>query len=409
MEFYRFAAGAILTADFISCEYMSEEECRDIVKIVFVSNFLNHHQLPLCMAFFHMEGIDFWFIATEPVPQERLSLGYGDMNSEYAFVLRTYLDSREKEQAFQKIKETDVLLMGMRTKDYISKKDMEKKLIFLYSERIFRDVQISLGFFLNILRAVKNHTLNRSRNIYVLCTGAYVASDFQKVMAYRGRMYRWGYFPEVPKRDSEEVFRQKMPECVRILWAGRFLALKQPQQAIETAKELRKRGHNFHLDMIGAGEMKDEMKEQVCREDLEKYVSICKPAPFYEMRQYMDRSHIFLFTSNREEGWGAVLNEAMASRCAVVANRQIGSVPFLIQDGQNGLIYDGTAKDLLDKTEYLIINREKQREFGEQAYHTITTYWNADVAASHLVQLSTDLLSGKRNKKDMKGPCSYIG
>ena len=49
----------------------------------------------------------------------------------------------------------------------------------------------------------------------------------------------------------------------------------------------------------------------------------------------MEKSEIFLFTSDKGEGWGAVLNESMNSACAVVASHAIGSVPFLLKDGEN--------------------------------------------------------------------------
>ena len=48
----------------------------------------------------------------------------------------------------------------------------------------------------------------------------------------------------------------------------------------------------------------------------------------------MEKSHIHLFTSNHLEGWGAVVNEAMNSGCAVVANREAGAVPYLIEHGK---------------------------------------------------------------------------
>ena len=41
-----------------------------------------------------------------------------------------------------------------------------------------------------------------------------------------------------------------------------------------------------------------------------------KPA---DVRKEMERADIFLFTSDYKEGWGAVLNEAMNARCAIVA------------------------------------------------------------------------------------------
>lgn len=47
-----------------------------------------------------------------------------------------------------------------------------------------------------------------------------------------------------------------------------------------------------------------------------------------EVRSYMEKADIYLFTSDFNEGWGAVLNESMNSGCAVVASHAIGSVPF---------------------------------------------------------------------------------
>lgn len=45
----------------------------------------------------------------------------------------------------------------------------------------------------------------------------------------------------------------------------------------------------------------------------------------------MRESHIFIFTSDRGEGWGVVLSEAMANGCTVVASNKIGAAPFLVK------------------------------------------------------------------------------
>ena len=70
------------------------------------------------------------------------------------------------------------------------------------------------------------------------------------------------------------------------------------------------------------------------------------------------RNHdIFIFTSDRQEGWGAVLNEAMDSGSTVVASDAIGSSPFLIKDGQNGFLFKSeNHKSLYQKVAYLIDN-----------------------------------------------------
>lgn len=105
------------------------------MKIVFVSNFLNHHQLPLCKAFAGMTHVEFHFIAAEPVPEMRLKLGYRDMNSEFDFVIRTYDSEEEKQTAYRMIQEADVMICGEDPGKYVKNK---KQLVFWFSERILR-------------------------------------------------------------------------------------------------------------------------------------------------------------------------------------------------------------------------------------------------------------------------------
>lgn len=390
-------------------EYCRREVGSPGMRIVFISNYLNHHQLPLCNAFLNMQEIEFKFIAVEPVSQERLTFGYSDLDSKYDFVLKTYLSMEEREKAIQRMRDADILISGVYLPEYLDKKDIQEKLVFLYTERMFKKIQFNLEFIMNVLRAIKNHTLNKSKNTYILCAGAYVACEFKRLGAYKGKMYKWGYFPEIPIRNKTEALKLKDSETIQLLWVGRYLDWKRPQQAIEVAKTLKKKGYRFQLKMIGNGELEEEIKRIIYAEELEAYVSVLGAMPVHDVRKYMDKADIFLFTSNREEGWGAVLNEAMGSRCAVVTNLWIGATPFLIRHEGNGLIYDGTVEDMIKKTEFLMDNREKRIEFGEQAYHMVYKYWNGEVAARNFVKLSQQLLSGKRVVRDLEGPCAYIG
>ena len=50
------------------------------MKIVYCSNFMNHHQLPLANAF-QKQGNEYTFIADTSVPRERITLGYQNMNT----------------------------------------------------------------------------------------------------------------------------------------------------------------------------------------------------------------------------------------------------------------------------------------------------------------------------------------
>ena len=98
----------------------------------------------------------------------------------------------------------------------------------------------------------------------------------------------------------------------------------------------------------------------------------------------------------------------MNSGCAVVASHAIGSVPYLIEDGKNGLIYkNGDLDDLYNKVKYLLDNAEKSEEIGKNAYETLKTTWNGEVAAERFVNFATKLLNGENIENLFKnGPCN---
>ena len=107
-----------------------------------------------------------------------------------------------------------------------------------------------------------------------------------------------------------------------------------------------------------------------------------------EVRAAMEKSEIYLVTSDRKEGWGAVVNEAMNSGCAVVADHMIGAAPWLIRQGENGRMYrDGEEQELFRTVERLLRDPGECRRLGENAQQTIAGEWNARTAAERLIEL----------------------
>ena len=115
-----------------------------------------------------------------------------------------------------------------------------------------------------------------------------------------------------------------------------------------------------------------------------------------------------LHTANRREGWGVVLNEAMNSGCAVVASHIVGAVPYLINDGDNGLVFkDGDVDDLYKKIKSLLDDPEKTKHICKNAYKTVTEMWNCDNTANRFVSLAKEMLSGNMSPELFEsGPCS---
>jgi len=256
-------------------------------------------------------------------------------------------------------------------------------------------------------RMVRLHTKHgRHKNLYLLCASAYTAADFNMWGAYRGKTYKWGYFPEVKRQNDIEQLME-LKHHISILWVARLIELKHPEMCICLAERLKKAGYRFQLSIIGNGEMEDKLRSEISERRLDDCVYMLGAMSPEEVREHMEMSDIFLFTSDFQEGWGAVLNEAMNSACAVVASHAIGSVPFLIEDGENSFIYkNGDIDNLYSHVIQLIEQTELRKNMGKAAYQTLADTWNADVAAERLINLAENLLAG--NKRDIydSGPCS---
>ena len=240
----------------------------------------------------------------------------------------------------------------------------------------------------------------------MLCASAFTANDLNLIFAYPHKKYKWGYFTEVKHLDIENVITQKPVGRIEIIWTARFLDWKHPELAVKLAYELKKKGYNFHLSMIGAGELVSKTEKLISVLNISDCVTLSGSMSNSDVREYMLNSNIFIFTSDRNEGWGVVLNEAMSCGCAVVAADSIGSVPYLIENEVNGLTFkSGNLKSLLKQTELLINDKELRVKLSRNSYNTMQNEWNPKIAACNFYNLANSILEKKEFHVE-KGPCS---
>jgi glycosyltransferase involved in cell wall biosynthesis len=349
-------------------------------------------------------GDDFHFVSTTVMREERKKLGYSHDDSP-SYVIHTYKSEYQKNKAIELINGADVVIAGSAPNELLLERIRQNRLLFRYSERIYKKPASFLRRAYHFYKLRRNDLFKK--NIYMLCAGAYAASDFASLGMYKNRMYKWGYFPETKEYDIDKLLSQKKKNT--LMWCGRFIDWKHPDDAIELARRLKENGYDFSLNMVGTGIMEEELKALVLEYGLEDQVHFLGSMPPETVREYMEESEIFLFTSDRQEGWGAVLNEAMNSGCAVVASDEIGSVSYLIKESTNGIIYESGNIDMLyEKTKYLFDNYNEAFRMRVSAYTTITEEWNAVVATDRLHDLVSCILLAKNENVYTSGPCSVV-
>lgn len=378
--------------------------------LTIVSNYINHHQIPLAKELYRKLGKAFAFIQTEPMEEDRVKMGWGSELSGLPYLKLYYEEAKNCEKL---IMESDIVIFGgVEDESYIKPRLQAGKLVIRASERLYREGQWKAISPRGLKKKYEDHTQYREKPVYLLCHGAYVASDFEIVKAYPEKKFQWGYFPEVKEYSLDTLFFRKLhldergKHQVRILWAGRFLKLKHPEYAIKAARYLKKKGISFQLDMVGGGELEDRLHRMAEKYGLQEQVIFHGFQPPKNVRRFMEEADVFLFTSDYLEGWGAVLNEAMNSACAVVAGHGIGAVPFLVQHEYNGLVYKtGSYKEFREQVMRLVQDETLCKTLGAHAYETMISAWNPREAANRLYAFCEGLLQGKLVIQE-KGPLS---
>ena len=417
------------------------------MRVAFVSNYLSPHQRPLSDAFYELTGGRYALVESEEMDADRKRLGWKEQSD------APYIVKSSSASARRWIVEADAVIVGSAPEFLVRDRVLAGKLVFRYSERPLKNGLEPMKY---VPRLVRWRRRNPSRaSVYLLAASAFAPLDYGRFGLFKGRSYKWGYFPKIgedatpmgafgrsarfaggkdagldadagsdvgaglaSRRSVNHAMAGRVEQSANdlpvsrdpsvLLWCGRFLQWKHPEMAVDVARRLRDAGEDFRLDIVGIGEMEEELRSAVCELGLQERVRFLGALSSGEVQRHMRQSGVFLCTSDRHEGWGAVVNEAMGNGCAVVASDMAGSVPFLVENGRNGVVFhSGDSEALFQEVHALLGDSYAQGCLGDAARKTIFELWNAEIAAERLLCLAETILGGD-SSPDLyaAGPCS---
>lgn len=372
------------------------------MKIVYIANALGHISAPLCDNLFELLKDDFTFIATAQLDEERKKIG-SDLERKY--VIR----SKGREDEITRLcTNADVVIFGDAPLCFIEDRIRENRLTFYYSERLFKK-----GFyrFFNpkTYSGVYRRFIAPSRNsrFYLLCAGAYAAYDFDRINAFRGRMYKWGYQVAIQQKNIDELLAGKPEDGLSFIWVGRLVKLKHCDLAIKVIKRLRDEGYNARMTVIGSGDEEDNLKRLTEKLQLTDSVIFKGTCTIDVTRKEMDKANIFMFTSDIREGWGATLNECMNSACVCIANNAAGATNFLLTNNTDGYIYlKNTVDSIYPYVKKAVDSKEERERIGRNAYQKISELWNPTFSCKRFITMLEELSESGVCDKFASGPCS---
>ncbi len=360
--------------------------------------------MPLCREFLNLDGVEFTFIATTPLPSERARGGYEDMNNQ-SFVLKAYENNENKKKAEKLIRDADIFLNGDKTR-YTALRLKAGKPAYVVTERYFRDfgkkyrktAAFRFSSWLYHVVPFKN------KNVRYLASSAYLAEDINSYHHVDNPIFKWGYFIDpwdyTPKKSAV------VQAPLNLLWVGRLLQWKHPDYAIDLVESLNQKGISCNLKIIGNGPEQASLLAKTKSLGIEGNIKFIDSVSHSKMKEFYSEADIFLFTSDYNEGWGAVLGEALSSGCICFASNQAGSTPYLIRSGFNGYTFDPSSSDaLISSVLDFLSSKVDTNEIKNNAVATMREMWSPKNAAIRLLKLDEALNHGK-NIPFSSGPCS---
>lgn len=167
-----------------------------------------------------------------------------------------------------------------------------------------------------------------------------------------------------PKDDyaQHDVFT-----CLHI---GRFSEQKNHIEMVLALKKLIDAGEKIRFIFVGEGDLLGDIKEQVDKQHLTKYVIFAGTTG--NVRPWFEKSDLFMLPS-KWEGMPMTLIEAMSAAMPIIASN-VGGVPDMLENERSALLIEPNADEIVEVISKLKENESLRRSLGQEAYRDSTKF-----------------------------------
>src|SRR5437667_11142107 len=158
-----------------------------------------------------------------------------------------------------------------------------------------------------------------------------------------------------------------------IIAVGRLIAKKGFADLIRACGLLAESGKSFQCEIIGEGQLENELRAQIDQLNLQDRVALSGAKPQREVRQRLAAASVFVLPSVIDAHGGmdnlpTVIMEAMATGLPVIST-DIGGIPEMVVQNETGfLVSPGDATALADAIEKLISDAVLAQKMGRVGY-----------------------------------------
>lgn len=176
-----------------------------------------------------------------------------------------------------------------------------------------------------------------------------------------------------------------------ILTVGRIEERKGQDIIIEALGILHRHGMPIHFHALGQDTSSDNgipMSEtflKIANDASKSRISFHGALPRHSVMRAYHQYDAYIAAS-RFDNFPFTVLEAMAAGLPVIGNSQAGGIPEQIINRTNGLLFDGTAKDLANKITALFANKELRYTLGTNAKRHVQKTYNPKTVTRQILQ-----------------------
>lgn len=194
--------------------------------------------------------------------------------------------------------------------------------------------------------------------------------------------------------------KKKDDNITKLITVGRLEQVKGHKYVIEVAERLHLKGYQIEFVIVGEGREREVLTQLIEDKALQKVVQLAGRKGPAEVREMLQSSDIFLFTSvatneGRRETQGLATLEAQACGLTVVVFDS-GGVKFTVKDGETGFVvpeYDTEA--MTSRIIELIENDKLRKKMSKQAVKFVNANYSQKVIDETWKYLYESLSNGK--------------
>ena len=180
---------------------------------------------------------------------------------------------------------------------------------------------------------------------------------------------------QLPNKSDALKFYGLPTQTLQCAFIGRVTQIKRPDRFLDVVSEIKKRGVTIEFFIAGDGELLENCRARVSREEL--------PIKFLgwqsDIEKVLSAADMVVLTSDNEGTPLSLIQAGMAG--LPVVTTKVGSVPEVVLDGVTGIITSFDVQEIADAIEKLAGNRDLRDQMGSAA----RTFTLANFGVSRLV------------------------